>query len=80
MAQGENAGRTLRHVAVVRVIEEMGAPDGRVLTLKLPRNSQPATISPAMRLVVFLADQRSGRVVAVAEKSFTPSSAAGDAP
>jgi hypothetical protein len=80
VAQGENAGRTLRHVAVVRVIEEMGAPDGRVLTLKLPRNSQPATISPAMRLVVFLADQRSGRVVAVAEKSFTPSSAAGDAP
>jgi hypothetical protein len=67
--RGENAGRTLRHVAVVRVLEEMGkgALDGRELTLKLPNDSLPKPI----RLVVFVVDRHSGRVLGVAEQTLT---------
>jgi hypothetical protein len=67
--RGENAGRTLRHVAVVRAMEQMGkgALEGRDLTLKLPDAGAPGP----MRLVVFAADWRSGRVCGVAERTLT---------
>jgi len=63
--RGENGGRTLRHVAVVRDLKEMGAgaADGRVLSLKAPAGSE------SLRLVVFLVDRRSGRVVGLAERT-----------
>jgi hypothetical protein len=63
--RGENGGRTLKHVAVVRDLEAMGAgsADGRVLKLKLPSGSG------ALRLVVFLTDRKSGRVVGLAEQT-----------
>lgn len=69
VARGENAGRNLRHVAVVRAMEEMGkgAGDGRALTLKAPSGDKPGDATP-LRLVVFLADRHSGRVLAVAER------------
>jgi len=69
VARGENAGRTLRHVAIVRVMQEMGkdAGDDRQLTLKLP-GGQGAPAGP-LRLVVFLADRRSGRVFGAAERA-----------
>ena len=62
---GENGGRTLRHVAVVRDLEAMGvgAADGRALKLKLPAGSG------ALRLVVFLVDRHSGRVLGLAEQT-----------
>jgi hypothetical protein len=67
VARGENAGKSLRHVAVVRVMQEMSAraDDGRALTLK------PSSLSPngAIRLVVFLADRHNGHVLAVAEQT-----------
>jgi len=71
--RGENAGRNLRHVAVVRVMEEMGKGasnllDGRTLTLKVPAGSQTGP----MRLVVFVTDHHNGHVLAVAEKTITP--------
>jgi len=64
---GENGGRTLRHVAVVRVLKEMGkgAGDGRLLTLKPPAVKDTGP----MRLVVFEADHKTGHVVAVAEQT-----------
>jgi hypothetical protein len=69
---GENKGRTLHHVAVVRVLEEIGkgALDGRMLTLKLPSANQPGQ-SRSLRLVVFVTDRHSGRVVAAAEQTLT---------
>jgi hypothetical protein len=64
---GENAGRTVQHVAVVRVMQEMnkGAFDGRDLSLKMPNGSKPGPV----RLVVFLTDRHSGRVTGAAEQT-----------
>jgi len=66
---GENAGKDLRHVAVVRVMADMGkgANDGRALTLKVP----PGIPSSPMRVVVFQFDRHNGHVLAVAEKTIT---------
>jgi hypothetical protein len=71
---GENAGRTVRHVAVVRAIQDMGkqemgngALDGRELSIK---PVSPIQSSP-VRLVVFVADRRSGRVLGVTERTIT---------
>ena len=66
---GENAGRNLRHVAVVRVIQDLGkgANDGRALALKVPNGTPPGP----MRLVVFQTDRHSGHVFAVVEKTIT---------
>jgi hypothetical protein len=73
VARGENAGRTLHHVAVVRVLQEMGAgvADGRALTLKLPSHGISMEKNSALRMVVFLTDHNTGRVVAVAEREIT---------
>jgi hypothetical protein len=62
---GENAGHTLRHVAVVRSIRDMGkgSLDGRALALKLPGQTPPGPL----RLVVFVTDRHSGHVIGVAE-------------
>jgi len=69
VAHGENGGRTLRHVAVVRVLQEMGkgAGDGRTLNLKLPAEIGHEGATP-IRLVVFLVDSRSGHVLTAAEQ------------
>jgi len=66
---GENAGRTLRHVAVVRTMQELnkGALDGRDLALKLPGNSGPGPV----RLVVFLTDKHSGHILGATEQTLT---------
>lgn len=67
VARGENAGRSLRHVAVVRAMKEMGrdVEDGRALTLK----ASGTKLTEPVRLVVFLADSRNGHVLAVAERT-----------
>jgi len=79
VAKGENAGRNLRHVAVVRVMEEMGkgADDGRALVLKAPpvgnkTGAASGQIGP-MRLVVFVVDRHSGHVLAAAERTISRS-------
>ena len=68
--RGENAGRTLHHVAVVRVLKALGVDqaDGRALELKLDSADGPAEQGRTLRLVVFLADSRTGKVLAVAEQ------------
>ncbi len=63
VARGENAGKTLHHVAVVRGLKEFGsdAVDGR--SLKVPNNN----IAGPERIVAFLVDQKTGHVLGSAE-------------
>jgi hypothetical protein len=75
VSSGENAGRTLHHVAVTRALKKMdaGFADGRPLALKLPsgnKSKSPASPVP-LRLIVFLADKHSSQVIAVAEDTLT---------
>jgi len=67
---GENAGRTLHHVAVVRVIKNFGskAADGRPLELSAGFHTEGAPAGDPIRLVVFLASRKNGHVEAVAER------------
>jgi hypothetical protein len=71
VARGENAGRTLHHVAVVRTLREFDskAVDGRPLQFPYPGLSGAAEPAGPLRLVVFLADRKTGHVLAVAEQT-----------
>ena len=66
VARGENAGRTLHHVAVVRVMKELSpnSMDGRVLKLASGNVS-----SGPVRLVAFVVDHKTGRVLGAAEQT-----------
>jgi hypothetical protein len=69
---GENAGRTLHHVAVVRVMKEFGpeVTDGR--TLKLSGDfSRKDESDGQVRLVVFFAERKTGRVLGAAEQTLS---------
>lgn len=67
VSRGENAGRTLHHVAVVRTIKQFKSGFADV-SLTIPA-SRVAKSAASLRLVVFLVDVRNGHVVGVAEKS-----------
>ena len=69
VSRGENKGRTLHHVAVVRVLKDFGSKDADGRPLQLSAGDK--TAGP-LRLVVFLTDRKSGHVVAVAEKTQAP--------
>jgi hypothetical protein len=71
VAHGENAGRTLHHVAVVRVMKDFGssAADGRPLRLSGGALAHGKDASGPVRLVVFAVDRKTGHVVAVAEQT-----------
>jgi hypothetical protein len=66
VARGENAGRTLHHVAVVRVMKELGpdSMDGRILKLASGNVS-----GGPVRLVAFVVDHKTGRVLGAAEQT-----------
>ena len=66
---GENAGRTLRNVAVVRDLKEIGAGSegDHAVSLRLP--SDIKDVQGPMRLVVFLADKHSSHVLGVQEQT-----------
>ena len=68
--RGENAGKTLHHVAVVRTIKEFSASaaDGRPLRLSAGSLSHDQASAPA-RLIVFLVDRKTGHVTAVGEQN-----------
>jgi hypothetical protein len=72
--RGENQGRTLHHVAVVRVLREFGAgkADGRTLELSGAglRNAEidAKKNGTSLRLVVFLVSSRDNHVVGAAEQ------------
>ena len=70
VARGENAGRSLTHVAVTRVLKqvaqiEVGTASTRDITLDI----LPGAKSNPSRRIVFLQDSGSGRVLAV-EQNF----------
>jgi hypothetical protein len=69
--KGENAGRTLHHVAVVRTLKEMGseALDGRTLTLNLPTPSSSPGQDSGLRVVAFVTNNRTGAVQAITEQT-----------
>lgn len=64
---GENAGKTLRNIAVVRTLKELNATTEGVLTMKLPGEDKRAT--GPVRLVVIAADKHNGRVLGIAEQT-----------
>lgn len=65
---GENAGKTLHNVAVVRVLKEINAGTQSELMLKMPSGKDNSATEP-MRLVVFLVDKHSGHVLGAAEQA-----------
>ena len=70
--RGENAGRTLHHVAVVRTIKDFGSSgtDGRSLRLSGGSLAHDSSNTPT-RLIVFLAEKKTGHVTAVSEQTLT---------
>ncbi len=68
---GENAGRTLHHVAVVRALKDFGSKglNGQPLHLAAPDPMHGADAKMRVRLVVFVADRKTGHVLAVAEQT-----------
>jgi hypothetical protein len=71
VSAGENAGRTLHHVAVVRVMKELGSEDASGRAVKLAGgelNSKKESDGP-VRLVVFLVDRKTGHVLGAAEQT-----------
>jgi hypothetical protein len=75
VARGENAGRTLHHVAVVRVLKEFGAgrADGRPLELSGANLVAAENTGGPLRLVVFLVSSTNGHVVGAAEQMLNSS-------
>jgi hypothetical protein len=71
VARGENAGRTLHHVAVVRVMKEFGSSvsDGKPLRLAGGGLKNADSGSGPARLVVFLVDRKTGHVSGVAQRT-----------
>lgn len=76
VSHGENAGRTLHHVAVVRAIKEFGsnfgsgATDGRTLQLSGGNVLRTEKDGEPLRLIVFLVSH--SHVVGAAEQTLNP--------
>jgi hypothetical protein len=71
VARGENAGRTLHHIAVVRVMKQYSADaaDGRELKLPGGPLTQKSEVNGPVRLVVFLVEGTTGHVLGAAEQT-----------
>jgi hypothetical protein len=75
VSRGENAGRTLHHVAVVRALQEYNAnavAAGQMLTVPGPAQSNGERSSEPLRLIVFLVDSGNGKVMGAAEQTLHP--------
>lgn len=71
--RGENGGRRLRHVAVVRSLNSIGTMNrgaSFVKEVSLPLNKQPDTSQ--LRLVAFVQEQGQGKVLGVVMRAATP--------
>lgn len=69
VARGENAGRTLHHVAVLRVLRQLGsgALNGHEIVLPGDALTRGPEASGPLRLIAFAVDPASGRVLAAAQ-------------
>ncbi len=67
VARGENAGRSLAHVAVTRVLKQVGTVDLDSASAKDFSVSVPLAANGS-RIVAFLQDPKSGHVLGVAEQ------------
>ena len=66
VARGENAGRSLAHVGVVRVLKQVGTIDLEAATARNVMVAiKPGTGANGSRLVAFIQDAKTGRVLAV---------------
>jgi hypothetical protein len=67
VARGENAGRSLAHVAVTRILKPVGTIDlGSVFAKEVTLTIQPGVGTNGSRLVAFIQDPKSGHVLGVA--------------
>jgi hypothetical protein len=66
--RGENGGRTLAHVAVARILRQVGMIDLDAASAKEIALPVQGGSGSGLRLVAFIQDARTGRVVAVAEQ------------
>jgi hypothetical protein len=73
VSAGENRGKTLEHVAVVRVMKTFGdeSADGRTLHLGGGPLTHKDEAEGPVRLVVFFVDHKTGHVLGAAERSLT---------
>ena len=73
VSAGENNGKTLEHVAVVRVLKTFAADsaDGRMLRLSGGPLTHKDESQGPVRLVVFATDRKTGRVLGAAERTLT---------
>ena len=67
VARGENAGRSLSHVAVVRVLASVGSAGSDPLSKELSVPIGPAAQS-GLRIVVFVQEKVSRRIVGAAQE------------
>jgi hypothetical protein len=66
VARGENAGRSLAHVGVTRVLKRVGTIDlGAATARNVMVAIKPGTGANGSRLVAFIQDAQTGRVLAV---------------
>src|SRR5712692_10557890 len=66
VARGENAGRSLAHVAVTRVLKQVGTIDlDSAWTKEITLSVQPESVATGARLVAFIQDPKSGHVLGV---------------
>jgi hypothetical protein len=69
VARGENAGRSLTHVAVMRVLKQVGTIDLDSASMKeITLPVQPGSVAAGSRLVAFVQDPKSGHVLGVAQQ------------
>jgi hypothetical protein len=67
VARGENAGRSLAHVAVTRILKTVGTIDlGSAFAREVTLTIQPGVGTNGSRLVAFIQDPKSGHVLGVA--------------
>jgi hypothetical protein len=66
VARGENAGRSLAHVGVVRVLKQVGTIDLEAATARnVMITTKPGTGANGSRLVAFIQDAKTGWMLAV---------------
>lgn len=68
VARGENGGRTLKHVAVVRVLRSAGAIDPGKSSTEVTIPIQPDWGANGLRVIAFVQDPASGYVIGASER------------